>query len=37
MMNFLDKFKGKTHLITKKDIGGILGNANSHFNVQPMT
>ena len=32
-MSFLDKFKGKTHMITKQDIGGILGKANSHFNV----
>jgi len=32
-MSFLDKFKGKTHMITKKDINGILGNSNNHYNV----
>jgi hypothetical protein len=32
-MTFLDKFKGKTNLLTKEDVGGILGRATSQPNV----
>lgn len=32
-MSFLDKFKGKTTILTKEDVGGILGRVNSNPNV----
>lgn len=36
-MSFLDKFKGKTTILTKEDVGGILGRVNSNPNVQCIT
>lgn len=32
-MSFLEKFKGKTTILTKEDVGGILGRVNSNPNV----
>lgn len=33
-MSFLDKFKGKTTIMTKDEVGGILGRATSQPNVK---
>lgn len=32
-MAFLDKFKGKTQLLSKDEVSGILGKGTTHQNV----